>query len=399
MHIRVFMAILIAASVILLLVDPLKSEEYEDYVEDLIEIEELDGKVIAFRDGRDPVSFQMRLTEMVLRKDSRGNMGAVLTDTRFLAISMTSNGWHEISLRLNEAAKANVLLSTNIAMLVTSERAIGFDSMTNLFVEQPLQFKKLVASDANMYVAVVVSTDAAFGFATGGKTFAKMLFQMNETFESLDTKSRLATVRTTRRVLAYRATDLSWTEVDRPIVERPEADVGAISGRISPEDVSVRIIAKKAGTEYSIKENISGEVTLRQGGSFTIWNLPPGKYDLLFLVQGQSRDMYMGGRWSEIVIEPGKTVSGINYRLTPVRSEYAIDEVCVTFNKGTKEEEARKVIQSLNCIIKEKHISRGLYIVDIPDDKSVNEMIKAFKKNKEVLYAEPNWILRGYTFH
>jgi hypothetical protein len=397
MHIRVFLTILIAISVVLVPADPLKSEDYEGYIEDLIEIQVIDNKVIAFRDGKDPVSFQLPRIESVLWKSSKGNLGAVLTDTRFLAISMTSKGWHETSLRMNEAVTASVVLSNAIALLVTSERAIGFDYVTNAFVEQRLRLEKPVASDANMYVAAVVSTERAYGLAMGSRAFVEKRFGMNERFESLETKSRLATVRTTERVLSFQASDSSWTEVDRSIFEWSKPQVGGISGRISPKGVSVRIIAKKAGTEYGIKENIKGEVTLTQGGSFTIWNVPPGKYDLLFFVQGHARDMYMGGRWSEIVIEPGKTVSGINYRLTPEGSEYAIDEVCVQFHKDTKEEDAPKVIQSLNCIIKDKHYRPGFYTVDIPDDKSVNEMIKAFNKKKEVLYAGPNSILRAQS--
>ena len=171
-------------------------------------------------------------------------------------------------------------------------------------------------------------------------------------------------------------------------------DAGAISGRILPKDVSVRIIAKTAGTEYRIKGNIKGEVTLTKGGGFIIKGLPAGKYDLLFFLQGRSKKKYFTTRWSEVVVQPGKTTSRINYRLTPIGSEHLIDEVLVAFKEKTKIEEARKVIRTAGCVVKDTPLDLGtiIYTVDIPDDKSVAGMIKVFKKDKSVVYAEPNGI-------
>ncbi|MBW2201495.1 MAG: hypothetical protein JRF71_11805 [Deltaproteobacteria bacterium] len=173
-------------------------------------------------------------------------------------------------------------------------------------------------------------------------------------------------------------------------------DTGAISGRIFPKDASVRIIAKTAGTEYKIKGNIKGEVTLTQGGDFTIKGLLPGKYDLLFFLQGKSKKKYFATRWSEVVVQSGKTTSGINYRLTPLSSKYLIDEILVAFKEETKAEEARKVIRAAGCVIKDTplHLGTTIYTLDIPDDKSIDEMIKVFKKDKCVAYAEPNGISR-----
>jgi len=171
-------------------------------------------------------------------------------------------------------------------------------------------------------------------------------------------------------------------------------DVGAISGRILPKDVSVRIIAKTAGTEYRIKGNIKGEVTLAKGGNFVIKGLPAGKYDLLFFLQGRSKQKYFATRWSEVVVQPGETTSRIDYRLTPIGSEHLIDEVLVAFKEKTQAEEARKVIRAAGCVVKDTPFDLGtmIYTVDIPDDKSVAEMIKIFKKDKSVAYAEPNGI-------
>ena len=180
------------------------------------------------------------------------------------------------------------------------------------------------------------------------------------------------------------------------LAEGASKKVGGISGRISPTDASVRIVAKRAGTEYKVRGNIKGEVALIQGGDFTIHGLPPGKYDLLFFLQGQSREKFFATRWSEIVVEPDRTVSGINYRLTPRKSEHLIDEVLVAFKKEIRVEEAEEIIRSADCIVKDTPLDLGgttIYTVDIPDDKSVDDMIKVFQKKKGVAFAEANGII------
>ena len=172
-------------------------------------------------------------------------------------------------------------------------------------------------------------------------------------------------------------------------------DSGSISGRISPKDVSVKIIAKIAGTEYMVKGNVKGEVNLNQGGKFIIKDLPAGRYDLLFFLQNSSQEKYVATRWSEIIVQRGQNVEGINYRLTPVESEYLIDEVLVGFGKDIEAKDARETINSLGCMIKDESLELGettFYTVDIPDDKTVDEIIQEFKKKKGVVSAEPNGI-------
>ena len=169
---------------------------------------------------------------------------------------------------------------------------------------------------------------------------------------------------------------------------------GAISGRISPKGSEIRIVAKLAGTEYRKKGNIKGEVVLKNGGEFSIKGLPPGKYDLLFFLQGASKKKFMASRWSEIHVEAGKTTTGINYRLTPAGSPHLVDEVLVGFT-GVDDKEARTILDKAGCTIKNRPMKLGkttVYTVDIPDDKSVKQMIVKLTKIKGVKYAEPNGI-------
>jgi hypothetical protein len=92
---------------------------------------------------------------------------------------------------------------------------------------------------------------------------------------------------------------------------------GAISGSISPDDVHVTILVKRAGTSYEKGDNLKGILTLPHGGAFTFSEIPPGEYDMLFRLQGESRYKYVVNNWTRIIVQSGETTSGIDYRLTP----------------------------------------------------------------------------------
>jgi hypothetical protein len=192
------------------------------------------------------------------------------------------------------------------------------------------------------------------------------------------------------------AASYGCTHVDTrgPVRSSVGDGAGAISGRISP-DASIRIIAKLAGTSHEIKENVKGEVTLTDGGVFTIEGLPPAKYDLLFFVQGASSEMYIASRWSEVVVEAGTITSGINYRLTPQGSTHLIDEIIVVFDNIMSRIEALEILRTMRCTVKDRPgrlPEKTWYLVDIPDDKSVGEMIELFQTQKGVVSASPNHI-------
>lgn len=169
--------------------------------------------------------------------------------------------------------------------------------------------------------------------------------------------------------------------------------VGAISGRVLPEDATVRIIAKLSGTNHQKPGNLKAEVTLTRGGNFHFNDLPPGNYDLLFLLQGESKARYIAFRWSEVIVEAGKITEGIHYRLTPVESDFLIDEILVTF-VDTTDSDARKAIRKKGFIVKDKPFkvwdNELYYTIDIPDDMTVDEAIQIFRRVKGVSSATPN---------
>lgn len=166
---------------------------------------------------------------------------------------------------------------------------------------------------------------------------------------------------------------------------------GSVKGRVSPE-ARVRVVAKLAQADASKPENVKGEAKLEKGGEFEIQGLAPGKYDLLFELQGEDAKKFVSKYWGEIVVEAGKAVEGVHYRLTPSDADHMIDEVMLTFDGSLPEAQREKAIAGLGCRL--KHRSPRFVVVDIPDDKSVAEMLEAFRKVPGVKSAERNGIAR-----
>jgi hypothetical protein len=104
-------------------------------IEDLIDIAESKGKIIAIIEGSKTVTFNLRPNEKVLWSDSRGYLGAFLTDQNFFVISTSLNAWQALPLSLGESGKGFASLSEYIALLVTKDRAVGFDATSNRWKE------------------------------------------------------------------------------------------------------------------------------------------------------------------------------------------------------------------------------------------------------------------------
>ena len=186
----------------------------KDVIKDLVDIEQVGGKIFAIRDGIQTTPFELRSKEEVLWLDSDGYIGALLTNERFIAISLSSSGWIEKPLRSKEAYDGSPILSPTLALLVTKERVIRFDAISHRFIEQSLRLdEEFVAAEANDYVAAVISSRRALGLASGGSAFSEIRFRTSETFQSMRTKSQVITVRTSWRILTFGVSSPSWSEV------------------------------------------------------------------------------------------------------------------------------------------------------------------------------------------
>jgi hypothetical protein len=169
----------------------------EGEIEDLIDIAESKGKIIAFIEGRKTISFDLRPNEKVQWSGSRGYLGAFLTDQHFFVLSPSLNAWQVLSLRLDESGKGVASLSPYLALLVTKDRAVGFDATSNRFIETllPLQ-DELIAAKVERYVAVVITSSRLFGLAAESTAFTEINLRMSETIEKIELTYSKATVRT-----------------------------------------------------------------------------------------------------------------------------------------------------------------------------------------------------------
>jgi hypothetical protein len=186
----------------------------DEEIEDLIDIYESNGKIIAVVEGRKSVSFYLQPREKVLWSESRGYLGAFLTNQHFLVISTSSGAWQALPLRTSASDNRVSVLSPYIALLVTpGDRALGFDARSNRFFETRLPLHdKLVFVKADKYVAVVATSSRAFGLAAGTSHFSEIRLGVRETVEAIDSTSSKATIRTSHRLLTFAATGTGWNE-------------------------------------------------------------------------------------------------------------------------------------------------------------------------------------------
>ena len=199
--------------VCLFILSPTISSYAEEEIEDLLDIAELKNKIIAIIEGKKTISTDLRSKEKVLWSDSKGYLGAFLTNEHFFVISTTSNSWRALPLRSNESEKGVALLSPYIAVLVTRDRAIGFDAASNRFVETQLPIHlELIAAEVEKYVAVVITSSRAFGLATKTSAFTEIRLRIRETIESIKITASKATVLTSDRLLTFEAKGSTWNE-------------------------------------------------------------------------------------------------------------------------------------------------------------------------------------------
>jgi len=185
----------------------------EEEIEDLIDIIESKGKIIAIIEGRKTITFDLRPNEKVLWSGSRGYLGAFLTDLHFFVISSSLNAWQALPLRLDESGKGVASLSPYIALLVTGDRAIGFDATSTRFIETQLPINdELLAAEVERYVAVVITSSRAFGLAAESSAFTEINLRVSETIEAIKLTYSKVTVRTSDRLLTFEASGSIWKE-------------------------------------------------------------------------------------------------------------------------------------------------------------------------------------------
>ena len=185
----------------------------EEEIEDLIYIAESKSKIIAIIEGSNKIFFSLRPKEKVLWRESRGYLGALLTNQRFFVISTSSGAWQALPLRGDESEKGVASLSPYIALLVTGDRAICFNAASNQFIETQLPIHdELLAAKVEEHVVVVVTSSRAFGLASENSAFNEIHLRIRETIEAIKITSSRATIHTSDRLLTFDAAGSTWAE-------------------------------------------------------------------------------------------------------------------------------------------------------------------------------------------
>ncbi|WP_316365561.1 hypothetical protein [Candidatus Thiodiazotropha sp. CDECU1] len=197
----------------LVLLAAVLSSNADETIEDKIYISESESKLNAVIEGANSTSIRLRPKESVLKADSNGHLGAVLTNDRFYVVSTTSGSWKEFRLKPEEAEVATLSLSPYIALLATGDRAIGYNISTNSYFETRLPIREeLIAAESGRYVAVVATTGKLFGIRKGSSSFTEIRIGVREIVEDIEVTANKVVVRTSDRLLSFVADDPMWTE-------------------------------------------------------------------------------------------------------------------------------------------------------------------------------------------
>jgi hypothetical protein len=180
---------------------------------DLLEVVVLEGEILALdANGGGQLSQKLHLHEEVVWTGARGSIGLVITSERLLAVSLGSSSWREARFERTEVHPTHALLGDRVGVVVTNNRALGFESNSGQLFEHRLGPREgVLATRSGENVLVVVTSHKVLGLAPSGG-FSELRLQVKEEFRDVSVRSNIATVRTNRRLLIFRGPTRSWSE-------------------------------------------------------------------------------------------------------------------------------------------------------------------------------------------
>lgn len=157
---------------------------------------------------------------------------------------------------------------------------------------------------------------------------------------------------------------------------------GSISGYINPVIDGTAVQIKKFGETTPVSYDI-----VEEDGLYEISGLEPGTYSL-FVGFDKSQNFY-DYQWGMIEIITNVSLSGVNLTFTPRDSKYLIDRIMITFVDGVSDEEKTDIIKSYGCSLMSHYSYSTLYVINIPQDKTVDEEVSIFRSGTRILSAYP----------
>lgn len=179
-------------------------------VESSVSVRVLDRDFVAIDAGTpDTRLLPLESGERVLSYGARGRVGIGVTNRRLVGYTV-SGGWTERRLRFEEATPSRAEMGMDIALFLTSHRAIGFDGhwRESHFgaLEEPLQ------SDVGAGSLVVVTNLRALALTSASGGFRGVEIREGEQVENVYALQTSAEVHTSERSLLFSGT---WTELPR----------------------------------------------------------------------------------------------------------------------------------------------------------------------------------------
>jgi hypothetical protein len=169
-------------------------------------------EIVAVRNRLPAAAVELEFDESVLIDRIRGRVGAVLTNLRFLAISTRSPDWLELVLDIKEAFSGTVNLSERMGLLLTADRATGFDEGARALVTYDMPLGEEVrARDTARDVVAFATARRAVVMVRGDGRFRSIEFEVAETFRGLAVTTGLVSVETSERLLTFKTSSKTWS--------------------------------------------------------------------------------------------------------------------------------------------------------------------------------------------
>lgn len=183
-------------------------------LEDVLEIVQLKHSLLAIdAEAGGQKRIDLELGEKVVLLRSRGRVGFVATDRRMLAVGTASAAWRQERYQIGEQGPPRVALGDRVALLVTNLRVLGFNNRDSHFTEYRIgPNEQFLASYAGANAAVALTNRNALGLSPRFANFSSTDFQLRERIVDVSPRANLATIRTDRRLLIYRAPSGTWVE-------------------------------------------------------------------------------------------------------------------------------------------------------------------------------------------
>jgi hypothetical protein len=187
---------------------------------DAIQITATHDQVVALNADGESRALTMKAGELVRSVQTFGEVGAVVTSDRMLAISSAAFEWHTLQLTAKEVA-AEAYVSELLVLFITHERAVVFDGLLNRMITTALPIgENVIDQRVEQEAAVAVTLRRAVGYAAGSAEFHEQTFRAGEIFRAMTTSAGLISVDTSSRVLLFSASESTWSEQRPPFQDR-----------------------------------------------------------------------------------------------------------------------------------------------------------------------------------